>query len=927
MQKKTKLQLADIVFVLVCLVGAALSFYRFQDIYFETLTGKGNSIGTITYKYRTAQRQFWNEVLWERLKQNSPVYEGDLIRTGSNSQAKITLDNNTAVIELFDDSLVRIHVKEDGTNELELMDGNVGMESADSQMVIKAGNAVLTVDQGSSLNVARGRNKAFSIQVQNGSATYFDESGNIQIDNGNGIAIDEDGNVREGALLVNTPSVVERFLNFSNELYPVDFKWTAGNDDAVLELSESKSFREISESYHIKGAFNTTLMLGQGTHYWRLTTASSDSNVSEVALGKIEVYNTTAPELVAPVADYVASYRTKTPSIRFIWKESPYAISYQVEVSKSQDMINPVFVKKVTNTSMFISNLKAGDYYWRVTPFYQINNTGLQGPSEISTFKINQSGELEAPKLNLPSDNGIVNTRMPLKNGNRAYCKVNFSWKDCPEANSYEILLSRNENCSNPQFRANTFDNYFIINTENIDIENGKWFWKVIAKDVEGNVSSSDVRSFIAIDADIEQRTLFPIDGYKLADSRTQDLRFVWKSNIPGLKTFEIARDAQFTNVIYSQETVNNSVNGRYLIPNTYYWRIRSNLGGLEFTTPAKTLVIEPPMEAPVSVAPYDKGVALVRPRTPFEFKWNTVEGADYYQLKIYRNGNKEDVLYERNLIEASSPTTASIEVNLENYAEVTYGLSLQAFREETPTASRSSSYIGDYTFNLVKIKPIVLVTPQDGITIDGIEAIKKPSVVRWNYVGTTSKSALVIYKGKVDPKNKITEIKNPEKTLQLPRLYEGKYFWTVTGETPDGFDVSADGYRTFSIGPIPKLPEVQVVSPKNRTNFDKEYFKAKRIIEFEWHTVSGADRYVFKLYDKSKNLVLEKTFEKNVTKFVIDDFKNMSVGNYTWTIEAQSLFEGYLFQNGKEVKQSFKIDLENIKKPQTYDNGVRYGK
>lgn len=925
MQKKTKLQLADIVFVLVCLLGAAFSFYRFQDIYFETLSGTGTPIGTITYKYKTAQRQFWNEVLWDRLKQNSVVYEGDLIRTGSNSEAVITLDNKI-VIGLKDDSLVRIHIKKDGT-DVEHMGGNLSIDSEDAPVMVKAGNAVLSLESGSSLDVAQNKNRAFSIQVKNGSATYFDENGNIQINQGDGIAVDEDGTIKEGTLLVNTPSIKERYLNFSDELYPVEFKWTASNDDAVIELSDSKNFKEISESYHIKGAFNTTLMLPEGTHYWRLTVDATDTSISEVALGRIEVYNTYSPKLVSPESDYTVSYRTKTPSIRFIWNESPHAISYQVEISRSEDMINPVMIKKATNNSLFLSELAAGKYYWRVTPYYQINNTGLRGPSEISSFTINQSGELEAPKLSLPAENGIVNTRMPLKNGNRAYCKVNFSWKDCPEANSYEIQLSRNENGINPLYRANTFDNYFIINTENIDIENGKWYWKVVAKDIEGNVSSSEVRSFIAIDADIEQRTLFPIDGYKLADSRTQDIRFVWKSNIPGEKIFEIARDPNFNNVIYSQSTVNNSVNGRYLIPNTYYWRIKANLGGMEFATPAKALVIEAPMAAPVAVAPFDRGVALVRPHTPYEFKWNVVEGADYYQFKIFRNGNKEDVLFERNLIEANSAETASIEVNLENYAEITYGLSLQAFREETPTQSRSSSYIGDYTFSVVKIKPIVLVTPEDGVHIDGIEAVKKPSSVRWNYVGTTSKSALVIYKDKIDPKNKVVEIPNPEKTVQLPRLYEGKYFWTVTGETSDGFDVSADGYRTFSVGAIPKLPEVSVVSPKNRMNFDKEYFKTKRLIEFEWHPVAGADRYVLKLYDKSKNLVLSRTFEKNVTKFTIKDFTNMSVGNYTWTIEAQSLFEGYLFQNGKEVKQTFKIDLENIKKPQTYDNGVRYGK
>ena len=52
-----------------------------------------------------------------------------------------------------------------------------------------------------------------------------------------------------------------------------------------------------------------------------------------------------------------------------------------------------------------------------------------------------------------------------------------------------------------------------------------------------------------------------------------------------------------------------------------------------------------------------------------------------------------------------------------------------------------------------------------------------------------------------------------------------------------------------------------------------------------------------------------------------------ISVGTFTWTVEAQSTFEGDLFQNGKIDKNTFKIDLPNLAKPKTFDNGVRYGR
>ncbi|MCR5613813.1 FecR domain-containing protein [Treponema sp.] len=927
MQKKAKLQLADIIFVFVCIVGSIFSVWKFEKTYFLALTKHDTPIATITFKHKTAQRQFWEGVIWDRLRQNSDVYEGDLVRTAPSSSATVFFTDGN-IMELRENTLVRLNLKKDGTNEVDFMEGNISVDSAGSAFSIKAGSSVVEIEKGGSLSAGRGEdNKAFSLQVQNGGATYFDGEGNIQIGDGNGITVDESGAIKKGVLAVNTPSMSERFVNFSSELYPVDFKWTASVDDALIELSDSKSFKEIRESYHIKGAYSTRLMLAAGIHYWRISVTTSE-NITEVALGRIEVLKTSSPELVAPVNNYQVNYRSKTPVIRFIWKDCPYATSYQLDISRSSDMSNVVFAKRVSSPSFFVSKLEKGTYYWRVTPYYVINNIGLKGSSDIGTFTINQSGRLEAPRLNVPQEGGIVNTRIPLSDGTKSYCKVNFSWRDCPEAQNYEILLSRDKNFSSPQISATTYDNYFIIDTQNTNIDNGKWYWKVIAKDVEGNTSPSVTGSFVAIDANAEQRTLFPVESYRLASTQSQDIRYVWKSNIPGDTVFELATDNEFTHIVHSQITVNNSINGRYLAPGTYFWRIRSNLEGVSFETPAKTLIVEPPMEAPSLMNPVDGGLAVIRPKKPFKFTWNAVEGADYYQLKIYNRNNPEDPIYNRNFIEGSPDSkTVSLEVNLENYAETEYGLSIQAFREETPKASRSSSYIGEFKFTVVKIKLISLVYPEDKVVINGVDAIKKPDVFKWKYVASLPKSSLVIYKDSIKPENLVAEIKNPSRTVEMPRLYEGNYYWTMVGFTEDEFDVSAEDFRTFSITEIEKLPEVQIVSPKERISFDKDYFKTSRKIVFEWKAMPHADRYVFTVYDKNKKPVIEKIFNKDVLKYELTDFSLLSVGNFTWTIEAQSMFEGYVFQHGKNPKHYFKINLPNLSKPKTNDDGVRYGK
>ncbi len=89
MQKKVKSKLNDILFVVVCLSCATYSFYTFWQSLNKSLIKNEKPIATITFKYKTAQRKFADDLIWDRLQQSSPVYEGDTIRTAPLSEATI----------------------------------------------------------------------------------------------------------------------------------------------------------------------------------------------------------------------------------------------------------------------------------------------------------------------------------------------------------------------------------------------------------------------------------------------------------------------------------------------------------------------------------------------------------------------------------------------------------------------------------------------------------------------------------------------------------------------------------------------------------------------------------------------------------------------------------------------------------------------
>ena len=89
MQKKAKSRLTEFLFVSICLIGAAASIWKFSQILNESLVKDEEPIANITFKWKVAQRQFLDDLLWDRLQQMSPVYNGDTIRTAPASEATI----------------------------------------------------------------------------------------------------------------------------------------------------------------------------------------------------------------------------------------------------------------------------------------------------------------------------------------------------------------------------------------------------------------------------------------------------------------------------------------------------------------------------------------------------------------------------------------------------------------------------------------------------------------------------------------------------------------------------------------------------------------------------------------------------------------------------------------------------------------------
>lgn len=879
-------------------------------------------IATITFKYRTAQRRFEDGTIWDRLKQESPVYNGDTIRTADYSEATLHfIDGNE--MSLADNTMTQVFLNENKQLKALLSNGSVTIDTTNAQedsngFSLSFEGVEIQVENGSSLN-AQGAsgNRGFAVQVYEGNAKITDIDGKINtMQRGDTMSVDQRGNPVP-TISITKPTPNAKVINHTKDSINVNIEWKLinieGNVNTTLEISSDISFKKVEELASVTNKNSYTATLSTGQKYYRITARDTTGKEIAKTIGKIQIIESLIPRQISPVNEYCFYYRKQLPVIRFLWSESKFATSYELVIANNERMINPIITQRTALPSSIVSNLPQGKWYWRVTPFYTINNLGLDGQSEVSMFEINQQGDLIPPELIYPADNAFVNTKNASK-------KINYSWKFDRESVAYDFVIADNPDLKNPKYSFKTDVNYYPFNTVTSGIANGTWYWGIRSIDNEGNKSEfSKSRKFYAVDGEIIQRTVYPPNHYSVAKNLLSDLRFTWKSNIPFDTRFEIAKDESFNQIVQKQFIHDSTTSGINLAVGTYYWRIVSSSPDRDFTSSVKELNVLGPLEAPDCLIPDINKKALVRPFTPFDFTWTSVDGANYYKLTI-KNPRSKEVIFEQNLIEDTK-----LSINMEDMAEGLYEWSIQSFSYETDLQSRRTGKSDEAKFELKKIHPVKLLSPEDGIIVNGVDAILKPSSVTWISQDEISSSEFVLTRTDLKPAEIVVSQKNPEKTISLPRLHSGTYTWTVNAESTDGFDLSPLTPYTMTITPVPPLESATKLIPENRTKFGVDYFKTTKSIKFSWARVKDATHYIVRIHSKDGKLLFEKRVSETNTEFT--DIKQLSRGNFTWSVEAiRCISDGTILQESKPAKNTFIIDLPELKATKLKE-GLMYGK
>lgn len=978
MQKKIKSKQNDSLFkyfvitIFICLIGAFISSALFYKGFFRALTKLNEEpIATITFKYKTAQRKFLERVVWDRLRQNSPVYNGDTIHTENLAEATVYfIDGN--VMNLSENTMAQVFLSENQLLTAELTDGYATVDAgeAGAGVVLVADGMEIALEAGSSVGAGieskrktsgvvgesslekeedvqkeKEEKRGLSVQVLKGNAVVQSEDGTkVDVVEGQGIAFDKQGQSLP-VLVVTNPLPNSKILSTTQEKVLVPFRWNFGetkiseNQKVYLTVAIDKDFENLVAFEDITNQNETQIQLDAEKYFWKISVVENVTNekVLTSQSGKLQIIKSLKPNQIVPTENASFSYRSRIPSIRFMWDEANQATSYKVEIATNPSMENPIVEQRTNLTSLIISTLEFGNYYWRVTPYYTINNLGFANPSEVKSFSVERKSVLKKPSLYVPLDNGIVNTDEEIGS-------IAFSWKRESEAESYIVKIANNSELKNPFIIETTKDNFFTFDTKNAEkkLKDGKWFWSVTVQDFEGTLSeASDIRTFFAMKGKPEQHLIEPFDGFKVADSFVFDTKFTWKKNFP--ESFEsylqISKNQDFRKIEKEEKVLGNSFSGANLKEGVYYWRLKSvnTIDGSEFVTSGRKIDVVGNLAAANLIEPTDRIIA--RENVPCEFKWSEVSDASYYKLMIYKKSDNklvlEDVIYD-------TEYKTDLFHNSIFEDKTMYRWELQAHANAIPgISSRRTGKIAEGEFLFARLRPVSIDFPPKNYVLKGEDAILKPITAKWSSVDKVKSAQFVLRK--VDEERPIEVIKIPtdeqmkgefkiapnKVLLDTPDgIKSGRYEIVVYAQTLDDIDISnieekyLGKFTVLPVEPLDKTKNLQV-SPQS---FDIEYLKNQKnpkTITFKWGKVSKATEYHFEIIDQKGKSVLSEII-KDKTSYLLDFVKLpdaqkriFSNGNFTWTVKGVRRIDSdkdgkldKIFQEGAESESSFNTNI-----------------
>ena len=907
-----------IVTLIILTLDVLLLILFFMNIYASFSYSTTDKLGTLIFKKRSATRKHVNALSWNMLQNNSSVYELDTIRTATGSEASILFDDGSS-LDLLENSLIKLRMK--SSNDFgDISHGSFVVSAKGDKKSLTLQGKVIIMDKDAEIVIHKKSDGNNEIEVTKGEIEVVQENGqSLQAKEFQTLTIPQEETnekieVKNISCIPLSPQHNEHLFTSENA-YPITFSWTFSNDDEGVKenpsrviIARDKECKNVLSKIEGQTVFQedgtqlwqASYLVNLGAIYWKVEyDGEKSSSVRRLSLEKISQI-----EQMRPKNESIFYYYDDPPNVVFSWNADEVISSSTLEISETEDFINPKLNMRVVPTSIELSNLTEGTYYWRVVPNIETRVLGELPEPEIRTFKIIQKEVLNGTRLKFPTNGYLCNVNVFPTTG------LYFSWEGKHEAESYELLFYKNKDDVDPIETVETTSPYIKLTKDVTTVfrEAGNIYYAVRYKSRRGNFSElSDKRLIEKVDYDIDLKTVYPPNNYQISDSLIISQRFSWKHSLPLKTFFVVSKDKDFKDIVFEKETSISSFVGLNLKPDSYYWQVRIyNADKSIFAmSEVKAFSVIYPLDIPPLISPNNNSLVSVIEDENLNLRWQNVRNADYYEVSVFDARNKRIAFFP-----VMKDTQVSIPIT--KYGDGKYQVQLQAFTLDSALSTRNIGYRGSSNFTTRILNYVRLGEPTQNRNIDGMKAYSEGVKFSYSTQEKYDRLSLVLKRNgsNISPN---ASYNNEKHVVEVSSLPEGRYEWSISAFI-DGFNISSKEKRDFTVLPIAPL-SAPILNFKNmKEKLDVSYLKKNRSIHFEWQAVKDADYYVIRIENENTGEMVSSVSNIKDTFYDFDAFEKLKNGKFVFKVKAASFLPKHNgVRGGYESVYSFDIDLPKL--------------
>lgn len=584
---------------LICWIGIIWGALRLQTEMSQSgAAGTGPVYATIEETVERVRRKPGTSYIWSNVGESESLYLKDSVQTGSDSSARIRLEDGT-VLELGEQTLIVL----DATAEMPLQ--------------FLQGEAILRGTSGDSKISAA-------------------QDGKVKVEQLPVKLITPDP--RASLFVANTQGPKAQGITSR----PVDFRWELSDANLssqrlTLQLSADPRFKGSSvREFKIKdGAVR--IPLAPGAYYWRIK--SPERVASEVRSFYLAAAEPLTP--VAPLTGTELSFWGKASTTEFRWSAPESSklpgVQHEIQISRDASFSQLIETSKVlpSHGIASINSLPEGELFWRLRSRY--GDLELRTPPQSFRLKTATRAELTL----LSPDPGAISP------GGK---ELRFTWSGKPEGSDYVWQIQRkgaeaSEPESSRPIRA------FVQNWK--PGADGQYQWRVLAV-YDGKVVGESAWRGINITSNAPLQLLAPADEARiLAWKDPPPFTFRWKKDEvsrAGGNQYEVqlSPTKDFSKITASGKSQGDSLlsSSIRIAHGEHFWRVRlvSAEGEVLRSSEPRRLQYgnRPALRAPASALPEPEySFDLVRLNSPATLSWEAVPEAKAYQVTLRKAGTK----------------------------------------------------------------------------------------------------------------------------------------------------------------------------------------------------------------------------------------------------------------------------------------------